>query len=222
MGSDNIVVHNFIESSKIGNNFEIFLINDIRNKKYVTANKYISSDKDTLKYYDIIVTDNNNDLIFGIECKCDVESISTGNLFFEVGQWNHKGEFSNSGLNSTKSKYWLHGDGNKTYLLLTDKLRDIIKLFDEYRKEFAIIVNNDLLSGDDIDLKLNMLNNHYMSKIIGFNPVKNNIKYIDKKEIYQDNGYWKPMRYYLIKKELIELNCIEFGINGQLTYNNMI
>lgn len=228
MKADDVVTHNFYENMKSGDEFEIFSIDDIRKKKYKTAHKFLSKDKARLKFYDIVITDENDivnerqRILFGIECKNDAEAFKTGNLFIEVGQWDYNDVFSESGLYVTKSKYWLHTDGEITYLFETDVIREIIRLFDEYTVKFNKIIRNISLEGYEIDELLRELNGEYMVSIKGFNPMSDNIKFVDKKEIFQQGDYWKPMRYYLIKKELMSLYCIEKADKDKMTYEKMI
>jgi len=131
MGSDK---ENAWESSlEVGKEFETLIIEDIRNKRYPLAHENNSSDYSVLKLYDVIIPEINRE----IELKNDIESKNSGNICIEVGCNGNK-----SGLLVTKAKYWIHGDGNYHYLMLTNNIKKLIKelYLDKYPDHESYVV----------------------------------------------------------------------------------
>ena len=175
----------------IGEKFEQESIKFI-NEKYPLAHKFHSENSTELKYYDIIIPELSNNGIVGVECKYDEEALNSNNLCIEI-----KCNDVKSGLHATKSKYWLHCDGNKTYLALTDKIKELVRI--EYHEKLQKFIDETNEPGELLRIRLDT-----------------NYK------LQQKKGEYKFMDWYLIPKDLFASYCLEVNDISEMTYNNLI
>lgn len=122
------------ESLEIGENFEKFVMDDIKTKlglniiKNEVAIKY--------KLYDLTLENN-----ITIECKCDERAEDTKNICVETHC-----EGNESGILTTAADYWMITDNIQGYLIKTSELRRCIEeghtsLYPEEPTKFLHMVN---------------------------------------------------------------------------------
>ena len=99
------------QSLKIGENFEKFVMAEIKNKLALKAIK--NEVAANLKLYDITLENEKT-----IECKCDERAEETQNICIET-HCNDK----ESGILTTTADYWLITDNIKGYLIKTSELK---------------------------------------------------------------------------------------------------
>jgi hypothetical protein len=174
----------------VGEKFEQKSIEYIK-KKYPLAHKFLSENSSELKYYDIIIPELFNNEIVGVECKYDEEALNSNNLCIEI-----KCNGIESGLHATKSKYWLHCDGNKTYLALTDRIKELVRI--EYHEKLQRFIDETNKPGEVLRIRLD----------------KNY-------RLQQQKGEYKYMDWYLIPKDLFASYCLEVADRDKMTYNNL-
>lgn len=111
---------------------------------------------DYCKEWDIFIPSEN----FGIEIKYDRMSQDTGNIVVEI-------EFNGtaSALSTTKSRYWIFDTGNKTIMVETEKLRNLVKKFK---------VSRFTARGDSKEKKAYLIPQKFIEEIhIPINSIKN-------------------------------------------------
>lgn len=177
----------------VGEEFELETIKHIREKRYPLAHKFISNNSNELKYYDINIPELSiGSSLIGIECKYDEEAFNSNNLCIEIGC-----NGVESGLTVTKSKYWLHSDTKKIYLILTDKLRELIRI--EYHEKLQKFIDETNKPGELLRIRLDK-----------------NYK------LQQQKGVYKYMDWYLIPKDLFSEYCLEVAERDKMTYIDLI
>lgn len=169
--------HKFDETFLVGVDFEYFILEKI-NKKYPLAHRFVGDEKKDNSYYDIIIPELSKDEdVFGIECKNDVKGLETQNIFIEIAQ-----DGKESGIEITKSKMWVQGDGEYVYVAYVDEIKNRIRT--EYLDELKKVE-------EDNDYVLNL----------------RGIRYNENYPIKQD-GYYKYMNFYLVPKNLFKEWCV--------------
>lgn len=110
----------WLESLKIGDNFEKYVLEGLNNILFPLA--YKNMKKEDYSYYDIVLMTANSLVNYKtLECKYDYMASITGNICIEVAC---NGRLS--GLLITKADYWIIGDGIKVYIIKKDRIRDCI------------------------------------------------------------------------------------------------
>ena len=122
------------ESLKIGENFEKFVIEEIKTKLAVSATK--NEVAANLKLYDITLENG-----LTIECKCDERAEDTKNICIETHCNGNE-----SGILTTAADYWLITDNLQGFLIETSELRKCIEeghtsLFPEEPTKFLHMTN---------------------------------------------------------------------------------
>lgn len=103
------------ESLEIGENFEKFIINDIKTKLGLNVVKNEVAIK--YKLYDLTLENG-----LTIECKCDERAKDTKNIYIETHC-----EGNESGILTTSADYWLITDNVQGFLIKTIELRKCIE-----------------------------------------------------------------------------------------------
>jgi len=122
------------ESLKIGEDFEKFVIKEIKTKLVLNATK--NEVAANLKLYDITLENSKT-----IECKCDERAEDTRNICIET----HCDD-KESGILTTTADYWLITDNLQGFLIKTDELKRCIdeghtSLFPEEPTKFLHMTN---------------------------------------------------------------------------------
>ena len=122
------------ESLKIGEDFEKFVIREIKTKLAVSATK--NEVAANLKLYDITLENSKT-----IECKCDERAEDTKNICIETHC-----DGKESGILSTSADYWMITDNLQGFLIKTTELRRCIEeghtsLFPEEPTKFLYMTN---------------------------------------------------------------------------------
>lgn len=105
----------WIESLKIGEDFEKYVKHEIENKLGIKAVK--NEVAATLKFYDLVLENQKT-----VECKCDERANETKNICIEThcdGQ--------ESGISTTTADYWMITDNVKGFLIKTNQLKRCIE-----------------------------------------------------------------------------------------------
>jgi hypothetical protein len=131
----------FDEKNDEGKEFELFCLNEIREKKYPQA--LIDNPDKKFEYWDIYVNEG-----IQIECKNDIEAATTNNICIEVAQ-----DGRPSGVKITKAKYWLHcdgiRDGNEMFLAKTEKILELLDI--EYNNKLQRFINKENKPGETLN-----------------------------------------------------------------------
>ena len=122
------------ESLKIGEDFEKFVIKEIKTKLAVSATK--NEVAANLKLYDITLENTKT-----IECKCDERAEDTRNICIETHC-----DGKESGILTTTADYWIITDNQQGFLIKTSELRRCIveghtSLFPEEPTKFLYMTN---------------------------------------------------------------------------------
>lgn len=122
------------ESLEIGENFEKFVMDDIKTKLGLNVIKNEVAIK--YKLYDLTLENN-----ITIECKCDERAEKTKNICIETHC-----EGNESGILTTTADYWMITDNVQGYLIKTSELRRCIEeghtsLYPEEPTKFLHMVN---------------------------------------------------------------------------------
>ena len=125
----------WLESSKMGFEFEDFTLKDLNEKKFPLA--YKNMKKEEYSYHDIILMTPESLVNYKtIECKFDKKGSESGNICIEIGCWGRQ-----SGLLITKADFWIISDGNTTYIAKPSRIRECIvdnMQYIEYKKNWNI------------------------------------------------------------------------------------
>lgn len=210
-------LNEFSHSKKMGEFYERLVLNDINLKSTVKYEKFTSEFKHELSYYDLVPCDRSLIDTHGIEVKFDIQGLKTGNIFLEIGQWNYYDVFSVSGLAITKSTQWICGDGVTGYRFYVSVLRDIINKFETYRQNYY---NFNMLEGDELKIAIERNRAWITENLKGFNVFNENILYYPKHNIKQSDGEYKPMRFYLVSREIADNYCLEKCDIDKMTFIN--
>ena len=112
-------VHGFDEEYEDGKQFEILILNGLKEKRgFIKAYRFEPEDKTMLYQYDIGVPE-----IFDgkIETKYDKKAAETQNLCIEVNQ-----DGRISGLKKTEAKFWIHCDLTYIYIAYVKDIKELI------------------------------------------------------------------------------------------------
>jgi hypothetical protein len=156
-------------TSKLGFDFEKFILEDINEKILPLAYKNMIKEKYSL--HDIILF--NGDFSKPpktLECKYDLMAGITGNICIEVGcngRW--------SGLLISKADYWLIADGEKAYIAERQKIHEcIVENMEniEYMKNCRVLQENSITKDMDIYLIKKSIFEKYCVEISNINELK--------------------------------------------------
>jgi hypothetical protein len=122
------------ESLKIGEDFEKFVIEEIKTKLALNATK--NEVAANLKLYDITLENSKT-----VECKCDERAEETKNICIETHC-----DGKESGILTTTADYWMITDNLQGFLIKTSELKRCINegytsLFPEKPTKFLYMVN---------------------------------------------------------------------------------